>query len=844
LIVAIVYTGHVTALPENITIGGIFDVSSVEDEAVFQYAVDQINQQSNLLPGSRVVGWTERVNLTDSFHTSKKVCELLGYGISALVGPSSPSSGSQVRSLCEAKNLPYIEVGMPSEGSSSINLFPHPSSLAMAYSSVVTDMDWKDYLILYEDINRLNILQELLGRKDAKVTVRKLDTGPTGTVNDYRSQLKEIKLAGHRQIILDCSSENIHHILSHAMQVGMMTEYQTYLVTNLDMHTVDMVDIKLGGAKIRALRLVNPYNETPQTNILRIQERIFDGRPLKTESAVIYDSLLLWAKAMTSLGRSKNIEVSTSDCETETFWEYGTTLINHMKQEETWGLTGRIKLDDFGFRTDFNLEIVEYNNEGLKTVGSWDPMNGAVFSSKISKRDTRHKELELVVSMILSEPFVMPKIHELLSNNGTCVASFLECYEGFSIDLLKTLSKEVKFRFTINLVEDGKYGQYDEERQQWSGLVGELQSQKADLVIADLTITKERSEVIDFTMPFMNTGITILFKKQFYGYNTPGLSFAFLLTPFQLDLWLCILAAYFAISLVLYIFARFDPVEINTAEESSNRSEDLLHSSNEKETFTVINSFWFILASGLAQKVDFLPKAFSTRLIVASWWLFVLIMISSYIANLVTFANFDRPLTEREKIQSVEDLAKQHKIKYGTVQGGSTAAFFRDSENHLYSEMWANMNDNKNVFVQSTKEGVERVRKEAGKYAFFAESTAVDYVIVKSECDLKQVGGLLDNKGYGIGLPKDSPYYEQINSGVLELQKDGVLKQMKLRWWWEEGECESYNEYKGHIVPSALEPHYLSGIFLILSIGILLACVISCGECLFIWWKKRRCYEA
>ena len=50
----------------------------------------------------------------------------------------------------------------------------------------MTGMDWKDYLILYEDINRLNILQELLGRKDAKVTVRKLDTGPTGTVNDYR----------------------------------------------------------------------------------------------------------------------------------------------------------------------------------------------------------------------------------------------------------------------------------------------------------------------------------------------------------------------------------------------------------------------------------------------------------------------------------------------------------------------------------------------------------------------------------------------------------------------------------------------------------------------------------
>ena len=42
------------------------------DEAIFHYAVDHINQQSNLLPGSTVMGRTERVKLDDSFHTSKK----------------------------------------------------------------------------------------------------------------------------------------------------------------------------------------------------------------------------------------------------------------------------------------------------------------------------------------------------------------------------------------------------------------------------------------------------------------------------------------------------------------------------------------------------------------------------------------------------------------------------------------------------------------------------------------------------------------------------------------------------------------------------------------------------
>ena len=43
-----------------------------------------------------------------------------------------------------------------------------------------------------------------------------------------RSLLKEIKLAGNRRIILDCSSEKIHQILIQAQQVGMMTGRQNY----------------------------------------------------------------------------------------------------------------------------------------------------------------------------------------------------------------------------------------------------------------------------------------------------------------------------------------------------------------------------------------------------------------------------------------------------------------------------------------------------------------------------------------------------------------------------------------------------------------------------------------
>jgi ionotropic glutamate receptor len=55
------------------------------------------------------------------------------------------------------------------------------------------------------------------------------------------------------------------------------------------------------------------------------------------------------------------------------------------------------------------------------------------------------------------------------------------------------------------------------------------------------------------------------------------------------------------------------------------------------------------------------------------WWFFTLIMISSYTANLAAFLTIERM---EAPINSVDDLAKQSKIKYGCLMSGSTGAFF------------------------------------------------------------------------------------------------------------------------------------------------------------------------
>ena len=56
------------------------------------------------------------------------------------------------------------------------------------------------------------------------------------------------------------------------------------------------------------------------------------------------------------------------------------------------------------------------------------------------------------------------------------------------------------------------------------------------------------------------------------------------------------------------------------------------------------------------------------------WYLFTLILVSSYTANLAAFLTTKRMETP---IKNAEDLAKQTDIKYGTLKKGSTHDFFK-----------------------------------------------------------------------------------------------------------------------------------------------------------------------
>lgn len=60
-------------------------------------------------------------------------------------------------------------------------------------------------------------------------------------------------------------------------------------------------------------------------------------------------------------------------------------------------------------------------------------------------------------------------------------------------------------------------------------------------------------QVVDFTMPFMNLGISVLYRKPV---KQPPNLFSFL-SPLSLDVWIYMATAYLGVSVLLFILARY-----------------------------------------------------------------------------------------------------------------------------------------------------------------------------------------------------------------------------------------------------------------------------------------------
>ena len=150
--------------------------------------------------------------------------------------------------------------------------------------------------------------------------------------------------------------------------------------------------------------------------------------------------------------------------------------------------------------------------------------------------------------------------------------------------------------------------------------------------------------------------------------------------------------------------------------------------------------------------------------------------------------------------------------------------------------MWKNIQQNDHLFAESNADGKKRVLK--GNYAFLMESASIEYQIER-ECNLTQIGGLLDNKGYGIATRRNSPYSRLLSQGILKLQESGVLHTLKDRWWKQKrggGACAD-DAKKGSSSVTELSLGNVGGVFVVLVGGLTFSLLMAICE--FMWRARK-----
>ncbi|KAL1455221.1 hypothetical protein WDU94_009332 [Cyamophila willieti] len=634
-------------------------------------------------------------------------------------------------------------------------------------------------------------------------------------LSTFKDQLHEMKNAQARVYLMYASKQDAEIIFKDAQMLNMTETGYVWIVTE------QALTAKNVPAGIIGLKLVNATNE----------------------DAHIRDSIYVLTSALKEMNQSTDITEAPQDCDNSgSIWETGKHLFEYIRKQVIMnGFTGKVAFDDNGDRINAEYDVINiqkpspYGKVLQKSVGKYYYSNTAtrmkmkVNESNIvwpgnskSKPEGFMIPTHLKVLTIDEKPFVYvrplnnegetckedeipcPHFNNSDSMDGSDTSRKMLCCKGFCMDLLRELSKTINFTYSLALSPDGQFGSYIIKnttggggKKEWTGLIGELVNERADMIVAPLTINPERAEFIEFSKPFKYQGITILEKKP--SRSSTLVSF---LQPFSNTLWILVMVSVHVVALVLYLLDRFSPFGRFRLSNSDNTEEDALNLSS---------AIWFawgvLLNSGIGEGT---PRSFSARVLGMVWAGFAMIIVASYTANLAAFLVLERPKTKLTGINDARLRNTMENLTCATVKGSAVDMYFRRQVelSNMYRTMEANNYDTAEDAIADVKIGK--------LMAFIWDSSRLDFEAAQ-DCELVTAGELFGRSGYAIGLQKGSPWADAVTLAILDFHESGFMERLDNTWILQGNvqQCEQYEK-----TPNTLGLKNMAGVFILVAAGI------------------------
>ncbi|CAN0145650.1 unnamed protein product, partial [Lampetra planeri] len=836
------------SLPQPHARGAIFEESALKDQEAFSLAVADINANEEILQSEQITYSIRTVEGDNPFQALQEACELMEQGILALVSSTGCATASSLQSLSDAMHIPHLftttDPGAPGvEEPQGYTLTARPPAvLGHVLTRVLADFAWRKFILFYQagyDIRGVRGFLARAARQGAEVSLQQVDGNVGRMIASLFRSLKYEELNRYRdslrRAVLLLNPRLARTFIAEAVEANLIAADSHWLFLNEEVSLVEVQELaRVSVGRLTVLRQVFPAPRDPAHRCERdghhVSPALCDPQDPaymtpEVSSLYIYDSVVLLTTAFHhKLEDRKWHSMASLSCLKRWTkpWNGGHSMLDVIRKGRVWGLTGELQFNELGVNPHLQFEVLgtSYADGGqektLRKLGVWDPVNGLNGSLSDSMPGRNIRGVTLKVAVVLDPPFVM-KASNVLGQPKRFV--------GFAVDVLEELSRHLGFTYDLYQAPDNSYGRPGPGGS-WNGLLGEILHKQADAGLGAMVITPERESAVDFTVRFLDRGVAVMLRRP-----DPSWHLLSCLSPLEPAVWTCLSVTVCLVGVLVHRLNELHGKDDGGGSASGGTADD---DDYEVGRGLAAESAW------LLDRGELVLMSVSARVMVAVWWFFTLIVVSSYTASLAAYLTLSR-LTS--PISSLQELARQTEMSYGTVLHSSLYEQLRaraanpvGPEHGTYAKLWeaVSRNNGSDNCVHNLDEAVHRVKR--GNYAFVWDTAVLEFAALSDgDCSLS-VRNVGYDKGYGIALQHGSPYRDAFSQRLLELQENGELEALRQKWWPRRGKCDPYGPGLPQQRPPGLELSSLAGAFAVLAAGLLLACLLgACEAC----WHRR-----
>ena len=241
------------------------------------------------------------------------------------------------------------------------------------------------------------------------------------------------------------------------------------------------------------------------------------------------------------------------------------------------------------------------------------------------------------------------------------------------------------------------------------------------------------------------------------------------------------------------------------------------------------NSFWSAFAAIFHENGSY-SEAWSGRLVLVAWWAAILILTSTYTANLTAWLTQARL---QGQIDTVADLLNNPAYSYGVIGSTGTESAIKRQRNRspLYNTLYRNMDANGWIVRTSEADGVAKVQD--GNFALFLPKSTIFSYNNQQPCNTRLAAETFERSIYGVVMQKPALFLKVINAFVTFSIESGIIRSLEHKWFVEKGQCQGKDSgADGAGVSGQMRPGDMTGIIMVIyasmAIGFLLLIVEKC----------------